>query len=212
MLDQALTASARSRSAGLLMPVAVNDLTPTELSDSDLAGDVEALLNAHGMAGEALLLEVTENAVLHNLADTSASVERLRRIGVRLSIDDFGVGYSSLSRLVQFQLAELKVDSSLIQAMRSSAQATSAVRAVIDLGHALGMRVVAEGVDDERVLTSLRSLGCDTAQGRLVTEAMPADHVLPWIEHRQAPGRDRPRPPVPVAAEAGPGCGTDGRR
>jgi EAL domain-containing protein (putative c-di-GMP-specific phosphodiesterase class I) len=143
-LDQALTA-ARWRGVGLQLRVAVN-ADPSDLADRSLVDDIEALLDAHGLPGEMLLLEVTENAVLQDLAETSAGVERLRRIGVRLSIDDFGVGYSSLSRLVQLQLAELKVDMSLIRALRRSAQATSAVRAVIDLGHALGMRVVAEGV------------------------------------------------------------------
>src|SRR5664280_1089 len=179
-LDQALEVSAGWRAAGLRVPVAVN-VEPADLADRSLADDVEALLDAHGLPGEMLVLEVTENAVLQDLADTSASVERLRRIGVRLSIDDFGVGYSSLSRLVKFQLAELKIDMSLIQAMRASAQAATAVRAVIDLGHALGMRVVAEGVEDERVLTSLRSLGCDTAQGFLFAAAMPAEEFRTWV-------------------------------
>jgi diguanylate cyclase (GGDEF)-like protein len=184
VLDQALAVSSSWRAAGLVMPVAVN-VDPADLADRSLADHVEALLDTHGLLGEMLLLEVTENAVLQNLADTSTSVERLRRIGVRLSIDDFGVGYSSLSRLVQFQLAELKVDMSLIQAMRTSTQATTAVRAVIDLGHALGMRVVAEGVEDERVLISLRSLGCDTVQGYLIAAAMPADDFRAWVVERR---------------------------
>ncbi|HEX2804613.1 MAG TPA: GGDEF domain-containing protein, partial [Kineosporiaceae bacterium] len=192
VLDQSLMVAARWRAAGLLMPVAVN-VDPADLADPSLAHHVEALLDAHDLPGELLLLEVTENAVLQDLADTSTSVEQLRRLGVRLAIDDFGVGYSSLSRLVQFQLAELKVDMSLIQAMRTSAQATTAVRAVIDLGHALGMRVVAEGVEDERVLTSLRSLGCDTAQGYLVAAAMPADDLHAWVgERRTGTGRCAP--------------------
>jgi diguanylate cyclase (GGDEF)-like protein len=185
VLEQALTVCARWWAAGLRMPVAVN-VSPADLADRQLPDRVEALLDAHHLPGEMLLLEVTENAVLQDLAGTVAGVERLRRIGVRLSVDDFGVGYSSLSRLVQLQLGELKVDMSLILALHTSAQAATAVRAVIDLGHALGLRVVAEGVENERLLAELRSLGCDVAQGHLFAPAMPAPEYLSWARERSA--------------------------
>jgi len=136
--------------AGLRVPVAVN-VTPQDLADPTLPDCVQSLLDGHQISGDLLILEITESAVLQDIEGTSAVIERLRRLGVALSIDDFGVGYSSMSRLVQLQLAELKVDMSLVLGLHVSAEAAAVVKAVIDLGHALGMRVVAEaewpGVD-----------------------------------------------------------------
>jgi diguanylate cyclase (GGDEF)-like protein len=183
VLEEAVRVAARWRADGLRVPVAVN-VDPDDLTDQTLADYIESLLDTYDLPGDLLVLEVVESGMVQNLTDTSITVERLRRIGIQLSIDDFGVGYSSLSRLVHFQLAELKIDMSMVQAMTTSSQATTAVRAVIDLGHALRMRVVAEGVEDDRVLAALRALGCDVAQGYLFAAAMPSDEFVVWLDGR----------------------------
>ena len=187
VLDGALRACAEWLAAGRRVPVAVN-VTPTDLADPSLPGCVQELLDRYALSGDLLILEITEGAVLQDLAGTTEVIERLRRLGVALSIDDFGVGYSSMARLVQLQLAELKVDMSLVLGLHVLAEASAAVRAIIDLGHALGMRVVAEGVENERTLTELRSMGCDLAQGYHFTPALPAKHLLTWVADRD-PGR-----------------------
>src|SRR5262249_50645740 len=145
----------------------------------------QSLLDAHRLSGDLLILEITESAVLQDIEGTSAVIERLRRLGVALSIDDFGVGYSSMARLGQFPLPQLKRDMRRVLGLHVSAEAAAVVKAVIDLGHALGMRVVAEGVEDERSLTDLRSLGCDLAQGYVFTSALPATQFATWVADRE---------------------------
>ena len=201
VLDGALQACAEWLAAGRRVPVAVN-VTPTDLADPSLPDAVQELLDRYALSGDLLILEITEGAVLQDLAGTSEVIERLRRLGVALSIDDFGVGYSSMARLVQLQLAELKVDMSLVLGLHVLAEASAAVKAIIDLGHALGMRVVAEGVENERTLTELRSLGCDLAQGYLFTPALPAQNFLTWVADRDPARASARKPGGPHACRA----------
>ena len=180
VLHGALKACAEWLAAGRRVPVAVN-VTPTDLADPSLPECVGELLDAYALSGDLLILEITEGAVLQDLTGTSEVIERLRRLGVALSIDDFGVGYSSMARLVQLQLAELKVDMSLVLGLPVLAEASAAVKAIVDLGHALGMRVVAEGVEDTIAYEQLAHLGCDLAQGYYLGRPMPASDLERWL-------------------------------
>ncbi len=191
VLEAAITQCARWREVGLQIPVAVN-VTPTDLANDLLPVLVADLLARHNLAGDVLTLEITENAMLRDPTRSAEVMHGLRQQGVRLSADDFGVGYSSVARLVQLPLNELKVDLGLVLGMHASPHGVATVRAVIDLGHALGLTVVAEGVEDERTLRELRDCGCDLAQGYHYSRPVPPDALAAWVRSRDARRRRRP--------------------
>jgi diguanylate cyclase (GGDEF)-like protein len=186
VLATAVADCASWRAESCVVPVAVN-ITPDDLSSPELPSAIGALLDCHGLPGDMLSLEITETAMLNDPARSAEVMQALRRLGVTLSADDFGVGYSCLSRLVQLPLTELKIDLGLVLSMHTSRHGHATVRAVIDLGHALGLRVVAEGVEDERTLRELREARCDLAQGYLFSRAVPAPELLAWVKARQTP-------------------------
>jgi EAL domain-containing protein (putative c-di-GMP-specific phosphodiesterase class I) len=111
----------------------------------------------------------------------------LRDLGVSLSIDDFGTGYSSLAYLKRLEANELKIDKSFVFAMTSNSNDAVIVRSTIELGHNLGLRLVAEGVEDEETWTMLRALGCDVIQGYHLSEPLPAEQVETWIDDYTRP-------------------------
>jgi diguanylate cyclase (GGDEF)-like protein len=150
--------------AGHGVPVAVN-LSTRCLLDVDLPDLVERLLAEHRVPAELLRLEVTESAVMGDAARCMEVLQRLHDLGVRLSIDDFGTGYSSMAYLRRLPVDELKIDRSFVLGMTTTQQDAVLVRTAIDLGHNLGMTVVAEGVEDAEHVLALRALGCDIAQG-----------------------------------------------
>lgn len=115
---------------------------------------------------------------------TRTVLERLRGLGVRVSVDDFGTGYSSLSYLVGLPVDELKIDRSFVLGMRLSAQHATVVRSTISLGHDLNLSVVAEGVEDESTSDRLRTFGCDLIQGYLVSRPLPASELTAWLDQR----------------------------
>ncbi len=135
--------------------------------------------------GERLQLELTERGLIGDLATATDVIERLRALGVRISVDDFGTGYSSLARLVELPIQELKIDRSFVMDMDGDGPGAAIVRSTIDLGHHLGMEVVAEGVETEAQLRELRTLGCDLAQGYHLLRPLPADEVLAWLRERE---------------------------
>ncbi len=115
-------------------------------------------------------------------------LERLRAIGVRLAIDDFGTGYSSLAYLSRLPVDALKIDRAFIAGLLRGPVSSAIVKATVELGHALGLAVVAEGVEDERQLVQLRALGCDRAQGAFVAMPMSDAEILDWLAvHEPAP-------------------------
>ena len=150
--------------AGHGVPVAVN-LSTRCLLDAGLPDLVERLLTEHRVPAQLLRLEVTESAVMGDAARCMEVLERLHRLGVHLSIDDFGTGYSSMAYLRRLPVDELKIDRSFVLGMTSAAQDLVLVRSAIDLGHNLGLTVVAEGVEGAEHVRALRDLGCDIAQG-----------------------------------------------
>ena len=121
------------------------------------------------------------------------TIARLHGIGVRLSVDDFGTGYSSLSRLLDLPLQELKIDRSFVTDIDGEGPGAAIVRSTIDLGHHLGLEVVAEGVETETTLAELRELGCDAVQGNHLLRPQPSADVTAWLRQREA-HRTQPAP------------------
>jgi EAL domain-containing protein (putative c-di-GMP-specific phosphodiesterase class I) len=180
VLTQALHDCARWRHAGVDAGVAVN-ISPRELSDRSIVERVLRILDEHGLPGEALSLEITENAFLRDPAHAIALLEELRAEGVRVSLDDFGAGYSSLAYLKHLPLTEVKIDKSFVLNMATEPRDEMIVRSIVELGHNLGVAVVAEGVDDEGTLERLAEIGCDVAQGYLIARPMEAERLGRWV-------------------------------
>ncbi|MDP3714407.1 MAG: bifunctional diguanylate cyclase/phosphodiesterase [Mycobacteriales bacterium] len=206
VLGEGVAACARWYAEGRVLGVAVN-LSPRSLLDPDLVADVEALLRLHQVPAQLLTLEITEGSVISDLARTSGVLQQLADLGIRLSVDDFGTGYSSLSYLSRLPVHEVKVDKHFVTTMAHDAHDAAIVRSVIDLGQNLGLRVVAEGVEDAGTLALLTELGCDLAQGYHLSRAMPLDELPAWHDAHQAAragaGFTSQRPPVTPLPQAG---------
>jgi diguanylate cyclase (GGDEF)-like protein/PAS domain S-box-containing protein len=170
--------------------VAVN-VSARNLIDVDFPDQVGALLAKWDVPAPALELEITESAIVADMFRMKAVLERLGAMGLRLSVDDFGTGYTSLGYLRRLPITELKIDRSFIAKMTSSEEDAVIVRSTIDLGRNLGLGVVAEGVEDPDVLARLKQLGCDVAQGYLVSRPVPAAELSDWLTQLDA-GVDQP--------------------
>ena len=179
---------------GAAVPVAVN-LSTRCLQDASLPDMVARLLAVHGVPPRLLRLEVTESAVMGDAARCLGVLQRLHALGVRLSIDDFGTGYSSMAYLRRLPVDELKIDRSFVMGMTATQQDAVLVRTAIDLGHNLGLTVVAEGVEDAEHVSALRRLGCDVAQGYHFARPLPADEVTALLRV-SAPRPAVVRPPL----------------
>jgi EAL domain-containing protein (putative c-di-GMP-specific phosphodiesterase class I) len=141
-----------------------------------------------------LCLEITERVLMADVATAADTLAELDALGVRISLDDFGTGYSSLVLLKRLPVREIKVDRSFVKRLGQAAGAeedTSIVRSIIDLGHSLGLTVVAEGVETEAALRRLHDLGCDRAQGWHVSPALPAAEATAWLTGRVSAGAPR---------------------
>ena len=173
--------------AGVRMRVAIN-LSVHQLREDDLVTRIEQSLRKHHVDPGLLLCEITESVAMEDFKATQRAIEGLARIGVFLSIDDFGTGYSSLSYLRQLPARQLKIDSSFVADLETSGDARAVVDAVIRLSHALGLRVVAEGVETKGQSEILVAMGCDELQGFFFARPMPAATLLQWTEGRKPPG------------------------
>jgi diguanylate cyclase (GGDEF)-like protein len=193
IVDKALAAAASWRAEGIDVPVAVN-LSARNLLDSELPGDIAALLHRHAVPAARLVLEITETVVMSDLKVIDEVLSELRQMGVQLSVDDFGTGYSSLTFLTRIAVDEVKVDRSFVRAMADSPQAAAIVRTTVDLGRQLGLRVVAEGVETQEQRRELTELGCTAAQGFHFFRPMPSEEITAAL-------RSLPEPP-PAAAIA----------
>jgi EAL domain-containing protein (putative c-di-GMP-specific phosphodiesterase class I) len=137
----------------------------SQLGEPDLAGTVADAVRSSGIDPQALCLEITESTLMRNTLATQGALRSLAGMGVKLAIDDFGTGYSSLIYLGRFPLNALKVDRTFVEGLGRRQDDSAIVAAVTDMAHALGMSVVAEGVEREDQVSELRGLGCDLAQG-----------------------------------------------
>lgn len=171
------------RREGLDLEVAVN-LSAPDVLDPSLGDEVLQLLRTHQVDARSLVLEITESAVMRDPTAASRNMQLLRAAGVRFAIDDFGTGQSSLSQLSLLPVDELKIDRSLIARAHQAYEMERIATLSIELGHSIGLHVVAEGVEDPEVWDLLRRLGCDFAQGYLISAPLPAAAVPPFI--RQA--------------------------
>ncbi len=153
------------------------------LMDERLLMEVGHLIEQAGIAPSLLEIEITESAFMHDLVAASKALERLRGYGVQVSIDDFGTGFASFEYLRHLPITGLKVDRAFIRGMEQDPRAQKLVACLIDVGHALGLEVTAEGVETDRQHGILRGLQCDQAQGYLYTRALPAVEMLAWHRH-----------------------------
>jgi diguanylate cyclase (GGDEF)-like protein len=181
VLDAALRQCAAWRADGIDLAVAVN-LSVRNIADADLPETVAGLLSDHRVLPSRLVLELTESTLMADPARAKDVLVRLNRMGVGISIDDFGTGYSSLTYLSELPVTELKIDRSFVKNMATSDGDAFIVRAAIDLGRNLGLRVVAEGVEDESVWRALAELGCDVAQGYYLSRPVPAAELVNWLQ------------------------------
>ncbi len=156
--------------------VAVN-VSPMQFARADFVDTVAQVLTESGLDPSLLELELTESVVIRDVDESTRQMERLRALGVSISIDDFGTGYSSLSYLRRLPIDTLKIDQSFLQELESDETTLPLVKAIISVAHSLGLTVVAEGVENEKQLTALRSVGCDRVQGYLLGEPLPAEAV-----------------------------------
>jgi EAL domain-containing protein (putative c-di-GMP-specific phosphodiesterase class I) len=160
--------------------VAVN-VSARNLAQPGFAESVLRALSTAGVPASRLVLEITETALLGDPETAKATLSILDVAGVAVSIDDFGHGHTALAYLAQLPVRELKIDRDFIAAMSENPAYAAIVRSVIELGHNLGLRVVAEGVCDTDTLDALAALGCDVAQGWLIGHAVPADELAAWV-------------------------------
>ena len=169
--------------AGLVLDVSVN-VSVRDLADSALPGVVAGLLDRAGLSPARLTLEVTEHGVMADPLVANEVLQRLREVGVRVAVDDYGTGNTALTYLKVLSIDELKIDKSFITNFAVDENDEIIVRSTIDLAHSLGLQVVAEGVEDEATLRRLRVLGCDLAQGHYVSRPVTADELETWLRSR----------------------------
>jgi diguanylate cyclase (GGDEF)-like protein len=180
VLDVTLRQARIWRERGIELTVAVN-LSVTNLLDVDLVTHVGNLLRVHGIPGDALILEITEGVLVSDSLCSRSVVESLQRLGIRLSIDDFGTGWSSLARLQEMAVDELKLDGVFVARLVEDPRSIAIVRSTVTLAHSLGASLVAEGVEDTETLHALRRYGCDITQGYVHCPPLPADELDLWL-------------------------------
>jgi EAL domain-containing protein (putative c-di-GMP-specific phosphodiesterase class I) len=180
VLDQALSQCRTWEVAGTTLKVAVN-LSVLNLLDEKLPEDVARLLNKWGVLPSSLELEITESTIMSDPERGLSVLEKLNAMGVGLAIDDYGTGHSSLAYLRRLPVREVKIDRAFVTHMDSSESDATIVRSTIELGHNLGLRVVAEGVETAEVLTELTRLGCDLAQGYFISPPLTAEELARWL-------------------------------
>jgi diguanylate cyclase (GGDEF)-like protein len=186
VVDCALGQVSAWRARGLVVQVAVN-ISMRDLHDPELVPFLRRRLKAYDVPASALLLEITENVLMADPNGVAGTLRGLDELGVALSLDDFGTGYSSLVHLKRLPVSEIKIDRSFVQRMDVEDDDATIVRSIIDLGEALGLRVVAEGVETAQSWETLARMGCDAAQGWYLSRAMPAAEATAWLERSQRP-------------------------
>ncbi|HNO74224.1 MAG TPA: GGDEF domain-containing phosphodiesterase [Nitrosomonas mobilis] len=185
IMNTALRQCAEYRRAGLDAGVSIN-FSAEDLRDPELTELVMQSLALWQIPAEVVTIELTETAVMENDAHALQVLERFKEIGLKLSMDDFGTGYSSMARLLQVPLDEIKIDMLFVKNMLNSRMHERIVDTMINLGHQLGLRVVAEGVEDEATFARLQELGCDTVQGYLIGRGMLLPELIQLARNQTA--------------------------
>jgi EAL domain-containing protein (putative c-di-GMP-specific phosphodiesterase class I) len=181
VLDRALAQTRIWHDMGLPIGVAVN-LSVRNLHDPSFADEVAALLAKYGLPAQVLELEITESVIMADPMRSMAVLARLHDLGLGLSLDDFGVGYSSLAYLKRLPVTEIKIDKSFVMNITTDESDALIVRSTIGLARSLGLRVVAEGVETQEAWARLVSLGCDIAQGYFLCRPKPGGELTTWLQ------------------------------
>jgi EAL domain-containing protein (putative c-di-GMP-specific phosphodiesterase class I) len=184
--DRALAEVKQFADRNHVIPRLALNATVSSLCDLKFPDTFISLLRNHDTAADDVILEITETGLINELSRTLDVLTRLRVKGVRLSIDDFGTGYAMMQQVVNIPATELKIDRSFVMNMHINSSDRVMVDKSIELGHALGMVVIAEGVETEQQLESLRQAGCDSAQGFFFTRALPPKEFLHWMADYRA--------------------------
>jgi EAL domain-containing protein (putative c-di-GMP-specific phosphodiesterase class I) len=186
------------RGRGYAPRVSIN-LSARDLDDATLAVRIQAALTRHALPSDQLTVEVTETAILHDTECAQRVLTEISELGVEIAVDDFGTGHASISRLRQFPIDEVKIDRSFVTP--NDPRTRSYLRAIIRFTQGLGLRVVAEGIEEEETLTFLRELECDVAQGYHIGRPLPAGQIQDWLSANTQLSDSGPAP----------GAGTPGR-
>jgi EAL domain-containing protein (putative c-di-GMP-specific phosphodiesterase class I) len=158
------------------LSVAVN-LSPLQIRDRGIVDLVGTVIAETGIAASRVVLEITEGILIDNPQDAQTRLEALRALGLRIALDDFGTGYSSLSYLQKFPFDRLKIDRAFVASLGATGNAGAIIQSIVTLGHALGMKVLAEGVENDAQRVLLRLAGCDEMQGYLFAKPGPAEEI-----------------------------------
>jgi diguanylate cyclase (GGDEF)-like protein len=189
VLEQACAQGARWREQGYDLGIAVN-VSARQLDRDDLLDEVRDALADSGLEPDALTLEITETALMRNVEETARRLGAIKQLGVHIAIDDFGTGYSSLAHLQQFPVDSLKIDRSFIAQLTANPEGETLMRTLVQLGKALSIETLAEGIEQQRELTLLREQDCDSGQGFLFARPLDADDVdgflREWDSTREA--------------------------
>jgi predicted signal transduction protein with EAL and GGDEF domain len=188
VLEQALTKVRKWMDRGLRIGVAVN-LSVRSLANLRFPDLVSAALERHRVPPELLTLELTESGVMADPQRALPVLRALHNLGVVLAVDDFGTGYSSLAYLRQLPVDEVKIDKSFVFGMGSDLGDLAVVRSIVELGHSLGLTVVAEGVEEDVARDQLAAMGCDVAQGYLISRPLSEERLEAWLQARTAQAR-----------------------
>lgn len=189
-IREAVAQHRRWMDEGLRIPIAVN-VTAGLLRDSRLIDVIKHELADKGLDPGALSLELTESKALESEDSGAETLAELAAFGVSIAVDDFGTGYSSLSYLRNLPVSEVKLDRSFVAPMASSQHDYTIVSSTVQMAHALGLKVVAEGIEDEQVADLLARLGCEIGQGYLWSRPLPPDELFAWAQHRRPNPRER---------------------
>jgi len=186
VLRQACAQCRAWRAAGLpTLRVHVN-VSAAQFRRDDVASTVSEVLAETGLPPDGLGLEVTESLLVADFPAAAETLHSLRRLGVQLSLDDFGTGYSSLIYLSHFPFDRLKIDKTFVRGLIANSNDAAIVRAIIAMGHALGMRVLGEGVETAEQRCSLAAEGCDEIQGHLISRPLPAEQIAEFLQGHAA--------------------------
>jgi EAL domain-containing protein (putative c-di-GMP-specific phosphodiesterase class I) len=178
-LEQAMRQVVEWRQHGINLPIAVN-VSPRNLLHPGFPDLVRRILARHGLQGESLELEVTERALMVDMARAIEVLTDLAATSVCISIDDFGTGFSSLQYLYRLPISYIKIDQSFVRSSLADTRAGHILEAAISLAHKMGIKAIAEGVEDEKVCNLLETLSCDIAQGYMISRPLSADKFRDW--------------------------------
>jgi EAL domain-containing protein (putative c-di-GMP-specific phosphodiesterase class I) len=180
VLEEAIAQCGRWSREGMPLRISVN-ICARDLMNRDLPDQIQSMLHQYAVPPDLLCLEITESGFMEDPVYAQQVLDRLAGMGLKLSIDDYGTGYSSLSYIMKLPVHELKIDRSFVATMNEDPDLLTIVRSTIDLGHNLGLKVVAEGVENAAGVRRLKELGCDQAQGYFISRPLPAEDLALWL-------------------------------